>query len=735
MRRPLTLLLATMITFAPAVSANADSGAQRSLLGLVRAPAAAVVATGAGESMEVSAPGVRVEDALRSAIDPTDVRTQMDAVRLLIEGNTGTRLPDLRPSHTREQHDFQILRKAPLSEEEPPAPEPEPESDGTRSYPSAAGDLSGDGRDDLLSYDYKLPQGKLELRAFRGTDGSQLWKRTFADTEDATALPGSDLTGDGIDDLLLLGLDIQNETESVDCPDEEPFVHCRVDYHADYTWLAGLLSGANGKAAWSHTYPASQTYHYLYDDEDDAATGSLHVEESLTSTNLSVWPMLSGDQDGDDLEDLVIERVDLNFEIESDSERTAVIYQDTGDFQVDSATHADLVRGLDGQNILSRSSEHGPTVAILEPVGNLVGDATTDLLWQNTTYTNDTYSCVSVAVVEHCSDEAEATVRFSLQAIDGSTLTSAWQSSGAVADAASAFPLETDLSGDGTPDLAVLIGDYATDVYTTRILSGRDGRLLWERRQAEDSDWYLFPLATGDLGGGAGVDVALGSFVESQDTVSGTSSYGVRITRVDGATGQTLSETTHVLWTEPATLPETAVAIGIDRYFGGMPDADGDGIHDIFLGGIGRVYEDTGGEYLTATDTDSRALVESSRMGTILLQRDTQDTMELYGVVDLDGDGRAEVFEWHYPLDPFVDDARFELVVQRAAPDAPLFGRSFVGDEFWLGTLWPGGDHDGQPGDELLYGDNSDKSGTWKSLVGSLNGVDGTARWLKNEND
>jgi hypothetical protein len=171
------------------------------------------------------------------------------------------------------------------------------------------------------------------------------------------------------------------------------------------------------------------------------------------------------------------------------------------------------------------------------------------------------------------------------------------------------------------------------------------------------------------------------------------------------------------------------------RYIGWPHDADGDGIDDVYAGGIGEILVDDGSEYLVPAKTESRAFVESSRGNAVLLQRDTTDAMVFDGVPDLDGDARADVFEWHYPVDPFGEEPRFDLVVRHAAPAEPLWSRSFVGDQFWLGTLWAAGDHDGSAGEELVYGDNSRQGGAWNSLVGSLRGADGTARWLKGGDD
>ena len=732
MRRPLIALLATSISFAPgmAAGANSSSGTVRAPLSGLRLPATALIATGSGENLQVEAPGTRLEDALRATIDPTDVRTQMDAVRLLIQGDTGLQLPDLRPAHTRAPSSaFNVFPRQSGTLEDPvPEPEPEPEPTGTMSFPSPAGDLSGDGLDDVLAFDIKLPQEVVEIRAFRGTDGVRLWQRRLDDAADVSVLPVSDLTADGIDDLILLGLDVEQESETYDCPYEGPQDHCRIDYEAEYTWLTGVLDGTNGRLEWSRTYPAAVDYRLRYEETGNAATGEVRYEESLTSSNLSIWPMVAGDHDGDGANDIVLEAIDLDYEIEIESRETVVVYEDEGSFEMNSATRALLVRGLDGADLLSRSSERGPTIAILEPVGDVVGGPRPDLLWHDTTYTNDTFSCIGVAVVDHCSDELDETMRFAVEAIDGDTLEPVWGSETSGVDDTFAFPLGEDVSGDGKEDIAQLTVSWEGPTFTTRLLSGRDGSQLWIRAGSRDLE---FPILVEDLGAGPGTDVLLSSFLESTEPISGDTEFRLRLRRVEGATGNVLFETTRPL----GAYPGDANGVGFYLYLGAMPDADGDGTGDVYGGGVVETFEIEDDGDFVMTDADATAFVESGRVDAILLQRDAEIPMTFEGLPDLDGDARADVFEWHWPADPFADDPLFELFARRATPGDPLWSRSFVGDQFWLGTLWTAGDHDGHAGEELLYGDNSRQSGAWRSVVGSLRGADGTARWLKGGDD
>ncbi len=78
-------------------------------------------------------------------------------------------------------------------------------------------DISGDGLDDLLVYMMSNNTTiSFEMAALQGTDGQMLWRRSSGDTL-AIAFVGPDLTGDGARDLIVykLGESGESETEAV----------------------------------------------------------------------------------------------------------------------------------------------------------------------------------------------------------------------------------------------------------------------------------------------------------------------------------------------------------------------------------------------------------------------------------------------------------------------------------------------------------------------------------------
>lgn len=113
----------------------------------------------------------------------------------------------------------------------------------------AAGDLDGDGLDDAL---VREQGGSTNLyRAVRGLDGSTLWTAEATEfvSYESLLLPAGDLTGDGRGDLLLLWLEFSfgNETNETE---EEVFA---------WTWHLALRSGADGATLWELAFQGSES--------------------------------------------------------------------------------------------------------------------------------------------------------------------------------------------------------------------------------------------------------------------------------------------------------------------------------------------------------------------------------------------------------------------------------------------------------------------------------------------
>ena len=81
-------------------------------------------------------------------------------------------------------------------------------------------DLTGDGLDDLLVYlvsnnttNNALDSVDMELAMIRGTDGKMLWKKSFGSSL-PIAFPGPDMTGDGVMDLIIYRIGPDEEAAS-----------------------------------------------------------------------------------------------------------------------------------------------------------------------------------------------------------------------------------------------------------------------------------------------------------------------------------------------------------------------------------------------------------------------------------------------------------------------------------------------------------------------------------------
>lgn len=669
---------------------------------------------------------MRIEDVLRESVDPTDARTLMDAVRLEIEADSGVRLPDLRPAHTRDPRSpFQVIPSgdAPETVEGAAEAEAEEEPAGIHTHASPADDLDGDGLADMLIFEYEMPEETVQLHAVRGTNGSEIWAIEMSSVVDAIGWSIPDATGDGIGDFVLAGLTIHAESFEEDCP-EDSFDYCRVDYAAEYTWLSGVLSGADGEVVWFRSTPGEETYHFLYENSQDTATGEIRYEERLSSTNISVFPSVIAEAGADATHDVVLESIDLDYDIAQNVDRTLVLAEDTGHFQVQSQTRAEVIDGSTGEVLLSRSSDPAATIAELFSAGQLVGDETEDLLWREVIYTPETYECLRVASLESCSDEREFAVGYSMEGIDGRSMETAWRTP-LDNDLAIPVPLGADMTSDGSDDLAILTRDIEEDGVNPpeerlglRMVSGRDGSSLWEREQAADAHFFEFPMVIDHYGGGAGEDLLTGSFLD--DGAAGD----VRLSRVDGATGQTLFESWPKIHAPETGQPDVVLTA---TYIFSSDDFDGDSGRDTITSGYRASFDCSAPPECSMTEVRSAAVADSGRTGSVVHAGEWPGEVTfLVPAADLDGDARVDAFEETVPLEQGED---YEIQARSLSAGSILWERVFSWDEYWGGTFWPGGDHDGEPGEEIVYGRSEVVGARWMSLVASLRGADATERW------
>jgi hypothetical protein len=191
--------------------------------------------------------------------------------------------------------------------------------------------------------------------------------------------------------------------------------------------------------------------------------------------------------------------------------------------------------------------------------------------------------------------------------------------------------------------------------------------------------------------------------------------------RLDGDSGQPLFETEY-------PFPESTGLYDFTIIYGGsMADASGDGQGDAYLGSF-TLHFTEGPEpgQLQLTGADSEYRFESAADGSVLHSAEGAGWFDVWPEPDLDGDGAADMSEWHYPLD---DDGEFRAILQTLAPATVLWEQAIPLADAWETTFIPSGDQDGVPGAEVLYGLNSQRDGSWTSLVSSLTGATGAERW------
>jgi hypothetical protein len=141
-----------------------------------------------------------------------------------------------------------------------------------------AGDLDGDGRADVLTYADE-PDGGLLLVARRGTDGALLWGRPLeAATGSLAYAVQRDLTGDGVDDLLLDELSFTGQERHQEGPTSYEYTYTGTVRHG-----YGVVSGADGSTTWSREVAGALTESLTYRGDPLGLAGD--VRYRLRSTD------------------------------------------------------------------------------------------------------------------------------------------------------------------------------------------------------------------------------------------------------------------------------------------------------------------------------------------------------------------------------------------------------------------------------------------------------------------
>ena len=353
-------------------------------------------------------------------------------------------------------------------------------------YAYLAGDLNGDGGEDLLAYSVQNfnTYWTAKIFAVRGSNGNTLWSKTASNKNYVwiyPADPAGDLNNDGKDDVMM-----QHERWN---PSSE-----------DYTTTIYALHGNSGSVIWGDASTAPDSWMNVYpagdlngDGKDDVllypwkynpSTGRyysdiVHARRGYdghllwTKTGTEMYCMQAGDLNGDDRDDL------LFYEY---------IYDTSTDTYL--ATDVSAVKGQDGSTLWTKTRSGGNYIDAL-PAGDLNGDDGEDVAIYNVNY-----GSYDPNLGEFYVDAISA-----VNGINGSASWSkscrenTWIDAWYVGDTG-------DLDADGTDDVLVCtyIHNSISDQHILTIVSavrGGDGSVLWSKsalRGDLDFDGALSPV-------------------------------------------------------------------------------------------------------------------------------------------------------------------------------------------------------------------------------------------------
>lgn len=541
------------------------------------------------------------------------------------------------------------------------------------------GDLTGDGLDDALSYELDFADFSFAVRGVSGLTGEELWSRDFGpEVYDVLPVPAGDLTGDGADDVLLLTFTFDQAVGAV----------AVVSYW--YHWDLSVVDGATGLDVWFARYAGQLTGAF--------GCALLACGFRYEATKIAVLPFLSGDHDGDGLDDVVVNvldaRVTLAFAF------ALVAFAEVIDIQI--ATRAEVLAGDTAQRLLLRAHNYVPNGVLLLPAGDAVGDAAPDLLWERIA---DVQGPIVCGILVGCRVPFRSDLV--LEMIDGNGFVTAWETrvEGLLFGAAEA--LGGDADGDGKGDLALYAApDEST--FEQGVVAGATGEVLWLR----PFDPYTLLFVAGPIGGAAGDDLVAApvfGFVEAEGSLP--------IERVDGATGASLFSTALDLTGHPE----------IDHWFTfayEFGDADADGVTDLGLIAEGHDHDDPD---FPESGLVFANVVESSASGARLLERVTAGLEFGLPAGDVNGDGADDAYLLAISFQPSA--LLVDLSALDVAGGAALWTRSDAYSGLAFLALEPTGDQTGAGGADALYSRAQNEQSGLKSRIDGLDGQSGALSW------
>jgi hypothetical protein len=434
-------------------------------------------------------------------------------------------------------------------------------SSGTFIQPKPAGDLDGDGTDDVLvgfgSYDASKRLLFDRIDAVSGGNGTVLWSITHDVNRHICAGGAGNLNGDDKDDVLTFTIRYDSGTDT-------------------YTLESiSALSGTDGAVLWSKDINTDlwgvwTEFDFNGDGMDDIIVQYKSYESSIATDCIDeiyifngdgsllwwetpsnwVYAYPAGDLNGNGGEDLLVYS-EQNF----DTYRTAKIF---------------AVRGSNGNTLWSKTASNKDCVWLYpaDPAGDLNNDGKDDVMMQYERW--------------NPSPEDYTTTIYALHGNSGSTI---WSNVSTAPDSwMNAYPAG-DLNGDGKDDVLLYpwkynpsTGRYYSDIVYAK--SGDDGHLLWRKTGTD-----MYYMQAGDLNRDGADDLLF--YERSYD--ASTDTY--RPTDVSAVNGRDRS----TLWTKTRSG---------GNYINALPagDLNGDGGEDVVVynlnygsydSGLGEFYADT----------------------------------------------------------------------------------------------------------------------------------------------